>query len=112
MIETILTKAKTFGDKKWHQLTFDYGLYASYFLMIFALTGILTIDPKYINLLETIIQLYVAIFLMLKFNPIVRNKGDMTKFDRKIAWSAGVFLFLSSTVFATAKAFVKTNVHV
>ena len=74
MLKSILEYARDYGDKKWHQTTFQYIRYAVYIVTAIAFTGVVTIDPKYIYILETIIEVYVAIFLMLKFNPLVEHK--------------------------------------
>ena len=93
MLKSILEYARDYGDKKWHQSTFQYIRYAVYIVTAIAFTGVVTIDSKYIYILETIIEVYVAIFLMLKFNPLIEHKKSLSAFDRQIAWTAGVFLF-------------------
>ena len=45
------------------------------------------------------LKIYVALFLIIKFNPFT-NKTPFTQFDRRIAFQAGVFL-LSTTILNT-----------
>jgi len=40
--------------------------------------------------------------LMIRFNPFV-TVNKMTTFDKELAWNAGVFLFLSSTIVVAVK---------
>lgn len=96
MIKQLLEYANYYSTKKWHQDTFQYIRYAFYIITIITFTGIMSVDPKYLNVLEAIIQVYIAAFLMVKFNPLVKSKKDMSDFDRQIAYTAGVFLFFTS----------------
>ena len=73
-------------------------------IAIITFTGVMTIDPSYIDVLDAIIQLYVAGFLMIKFNPLVKHKKELSTFDRQIAYTAGVFLFFTSVLGASLKA--------
>ena len=104
MIKQLLEYAKNYGDQKWHQNTFQYIRYAFYIIAIITFTGVMTIDPSYIDILEAVIQLYVAGFLMIKFNPLVKHKKELSAFDRQIAYTAGVFLFFTSVLGASLKA--------
>ena len=85
--------------QKLHQQLFLYGLYLSYFLFFIALTGVAKVSPDYLESLESGLKYYVAIFLILRFNPWARdNKTDSAAFDRRVAFSAGTFLLLSSAL--------------
>ena len=65
-------------------------------LYLIAVTGIVIVDSNYITLLDNIIKFCVSIFLIIKFNPITSE--DINKFDKKIVFTAGMFLFLSSSI--------------
>jgi hypothetical protein len=43
------------------------------------------------------IALYISIFLIYRFNPITDRK-EFSSLDKRIAFSAGVFLLMSSTI--------------
>jgi len=79
-----------------------YGLYTSYFLFFIAFTGIIAISPGYLSTLEDYMKYYVCFFLLLRFNPWVskniRNKPEEAEFDRRIAFSAGIFLLFTTTL--------------
>ena len=84
----------------WHKGPYKYGVYISYLLFFIAFTGIIAISPSYLNTLEQIIKYYISIFLIIRFNPWVSKKIKYTpekgEFDRDIAFSAGVFLLLTT----------------
>jgi hypothetical protein len=80
-----------------HQNIFYTALYLSYFLYIIAFFKIESYDPKYLELLDTIIKYYVIIFLLLRFNPFVKQKFN--EFDRTIVFSSAIFL-LTTTAFS------------
>ena len=101
----LLNKLQSYGDKPIHKHAFDVMIYGSYILYAIALTGVLSLNPQYLSTLEMVTQLYISLFLILRFNPLVK-KSTMTQLDKKIAYSAGVFLLLSSTVSTVAKSFI------
>ena len=74
---------------------------------IAALYGVFLFNPTYINALDTVTKLFVAIFLIIRFNPFTNVL--MTKFDKQIALSAGIFLLLTSTLTATIKEYLLVN---
>ena len=79
-------------------------------LYIIALTGILNYNPIYLTTLDTIIKLYVAIFLIVRFNPFVEIV--MTKFDKQFAWSGGILLLLSSTITVAFKSYITSKIPI
>lgn len=98
------------GDSSLHQSAFMYALYASYVLVAIAITGVVHLDPAYLDTIETFIKFYVSIFLMARFNPLVRTK--FTPFDAMIAWSAGLFLFVTTSVFQIVEATVYKQINI
>ena len=90
---------KTLINSKWHRNIYIYAIYASYVLIIIAFTGFFYISPKYLTTLEDWIKYYVIAFLLLRFNPWISNIKDRrenAEVDRKIAFSAGIFLLLTT----------------
>ena len=67
--------------------------YLVYGLLAF---GIISNYPQYLSLFDNFIKIYISLFLLLRFNPLRRIK--FTELDRKIAFSAGVFIFTTSTL--------------
>ena len=97
-----------FSESSWHQKIFIYGLYLSYLLYFFAISGIVYYNPNYLHSLETFIKYYVAIILLIRFNPFIAKENVKvdTDFDRRVAFSAGAFLLLSSSTIDYIKNFI------
>lgn len=102
-------------DKDWHKNAFIFGLYFSYVLYFFALTGIIVGAPKYLTILHTILIYYISFFLIMKFNPYVRYSGNYKrenhKFERKIAYYSGVFLLLTTSFTAYFQNEFKAQIY-
>lgn len=87
--------------QKYHHSIFEYMLYASYILFAIAFTGVYNVDPTYLTTLNTLIKYYVCIFLLITFNPYIEMKPsscEETEFNRKIVFSAGIFLLLTTGI--------------
>ena len=111
MLRYISTLLEKIGDLLGHpisQTAFFYGVYASYILFFIAFFGVASIDPSYIQVLEAAMKTYVALFLVLRFNPLVRERP--TKLDRQIAYSAGLFLLVTTSVGILAQTYLKSFV--
>ena len=67
--------------------------YVMYFL--FAL-GFANNAPKYLNDLNYYVTMYISIFLLWRFNMF--RKIEFNELDRKIAFSAGLFLFTTTAL--------------
>ena len=62
--------------------------------MLIAL-GLSATAPKYLSFLDYYVKIYVSLFLILRFNPFRHVK--FTSLDKKIAFSAGVFILFATT---------------
>tara|TARA_B100002051_G_C16743261_1_gene645730 strand:- start:5229 stop:5579 length:351 start_codon:yes stop_codon:yes gene_type:complete len=95
----------------WHKNIFVKGLYLSYALFLLAFTGIMKVDPTYLSTLEAGLRYYVCFFLIVRFNPLSRKRAANTKasieFDRRVAYSAGIFLLLTTALTQTASAHIR-----
>jgi hypothetical protein len=69
---------------------FDIVVYLSWFLYIAIFLGLSSNAPEYLYILQTIVKIYVSLFLIYRFNPFRHVK--FTQLDTKIAFSAGLFL--------------------
>jgi len=69
---------------------FNFVLYLSYFLYFLFAIGFANNAPEYLAPLEYYTKVYIGLFLLLRFNPFRTVK--FTKLDKKIAFSAGVFI--------------------
>ena len=90
-------------DLSFHKKAFLYGKSLSFILFILAFGGIVVAAPQYLDLLGLILRYYVCAFLLIRFNPIFEIKTRDHDFERKVAFSAGVFLFLTTTMTTLAQ---------
>jgi len=97
----ILDKLQSYGDMSIHKHAINFMTYGSYLLYAIAFSGVLSLNPDYLLILETITQVYISLFLIIRFNPLVK-KSTMTALDRNMAYRAGIFLFLSSAATSAA----------
>jgi uncharacterized BrkB/YihY/UPF0761 family membrane protein len=75
---------------------YDKIIYFTYFLMIVSALGMSEYAPKYLSQLHSIVNIYICIFLIWRFNPF-RKKIKFHDLDRRVAFSAGLFI-LTTTV--------------
>ena len=91
-----------------------YGMYLSYFLFFAAFTGVIAISPQYLSLLNDFIIYYISLFLIIRFNPwtskYIKHTRENTEYERKIAYSAGIFLLLTTGAVKIAKKYTKDNI--
>lgn len=83
---------------KFYENLFLYGLKLSYVLYFLAILGISSLAPKYLSNLRIILKIYIALLLIYFYNPITYKEKKFTDFDRQLAFSAGIFLLLSTTL--------------
>lgn len=76
---------------------FNIFIYISYFLIILSFLGLSTSAPKYLENLDYYIRIYICLFLIWRFNPL-RHVDKFTDLDRKIAFSAGVFILTTTAL--------------
>lgn len=98
----MLKSIKKLLASSWHREIYNNIIYISYIFFAFAFTGITVVSPSYLNVLEIVIKYYVCFFLLLRFNPLVskhiKYTREIAEFDRRIAFSAGVFLIFTTTL--------------
>lgn len=82
---------------KWQEKIFDFIIYSSYILIIISALGLSETAPKYLQSLDYYIRVYTCLFLIWRFNPF-RSSFDFTELDRKIAFSAGVFILTTTAL--------------
>jgi len=93
---------------KYHEYIFDLVLYTTYFLYILAALGLSAAAPQYLSTLDYYIKIYVALFLIYRFNPLRTIK--FTSLDKKIAFSAGFFVLATTTLNQILETF-KSELH-
>tara|TARA_B100001109_G_scaffold146629_1_gene119373 strand:+ start:131 stop:454 length:324 start_codon:yes stop_codon:yes gene_type:complete len=92
---------------KLYQNILLYGLNFSYVLYFFAMLGISSLAPQYLSRLRIFLKIYVALLLIYFYNPLTYKEKKFTDFDRKLAFSAGIFLLLSTTIVDSIEIFLK-----
>jgi hypothetical protein len=80
---------------------FQYNLfifitYLSWFLYIIIALGLSINAPEYLYVLQYYIKIYISLFLVLRFNPFINI--EFTKLDKKIVFSAGLFLLATTAI--------------
>lgn len=82
---------------KWQERLFDTIIFISYILITISALGLYRIEPKYIDTLDYYVRVYICLFLIWRFNPL-RSYYEFTRLDRKIAFSAGVFILTTTAL--------------
>ena len=75
---------------------FNIVIYLSYTLIILSSLGFSQSAPKYLEILDYYVRIYICLFLIWRFNPF-RTYYEFTDLDRKIAFTAGAFI-LTTTI--------------
>jgi hypothetical protein len=81
----------------WQERLFNIFIYVSYFLIIISSLGLSETAPKYLKYLDYYLRIYICLFLMWRFNPL-RSHYEFTDLDRKIAFSAGLFILTTTAL--------------
>ena len=81
---------------KFQSKFFDLFIVVSWILMIISALGLSQAAPKYLYDLDYYVRIYICLFLIWRFHPF-RSHYEFTDLDRKIAFSAGMFI-LTTTV--------------
>ena len=81
---------------KFQERIFDIIVYISYALIILSYLGLSRYNPAFLDDINNYTRIYICLFLLWRFNPF-RHLDKFTNLDRKIAFSAGVFI-LTTTV--------------
>jgi hypothetical protein len=76
---------------------FNLFIIISWFLIIISALGFSQSAPKFLEDLDYYIRIYICLFLMWRFNPL-RYHYEFTDLDRKIAFSAGLFMLTTTAL--------------
>jgi len=76
---------------------FNIFIYTSYTLIFISFLGLSDAAPKYLSGLDYYVRIYICLFLIWRFNPF-RKIVEFTNLDRKIAFSAGLFIFTTTVL--------------
>ena len=81
------------------ETAFDIFIIISYFLTFIYIVGIYKNADNYLKIIDYYVRIYICLFLIWRFHPF-SNTNTFTKLDKKIAFSAGLFIF-STTILST-----------
>jgi cytochrome c biogenesis protein CcdA len=81
---------------KFQDFWFNIFIVTTYSLYILFAVGIFKSAPQYLETLDYYVKIYISLFLLWRFNPF--RTINFTELDRKISFSAGVFLFTTSAI--------------
>jgi len=81
---------------KFQNKFFDLFIIISWILLIISALGLSQSAPKFLEELDYYVRIYICLFLIWRFHPF-RSHYEFTDLDRKIAFSAGMFI-LTTTV--------------
>lgn len=82
---------------KYQNEFFNIFIVLSYILIILSFLGFSNTAQSYLVTIDYYVRIYICLFLIWRFNPI-RKLDKFTDLDRKIAFSAGIFI-LTTTAF-------------
>ena len=80
-----------------HEKIFTAVLFISYMLIFVSFFGLSNSAPEYLATLDYYIRVYTCLFLIWRFNPF-RTLVKFTELDRKITFSAGLFILTTTTL--------------
>jgi len=80
----------------YQNLFFNIFITVSYILIFVSALGFST-SVKYSQDLDYYVRIYICLFLLWRFNPIFPLK-EFTNLDRKIAFSAGLFILTTTAL--------------
>lgn len=94
---------------KYQEYMFNIIICITYILIVLSSLGLSMEAPVYLSNLDYYVRIYICLFLIWRFNPL-RTKYEFTDLDRKIAFSAGVFILTTTALnqyLETIKSFFK-----
>ena len=96
----VLLNLTKFTEQQWHYFIYNIFILLSLILMGLSVLDITTGYHKYVGIIDTIIKYYIGIILIVRFNPYneCQNTIASKKFDRTLAFSAGLLLVSSETI--------------
>jgi hypothetical protein len=107
----MISYIKNFFNSKWHKQLFIYALYLSYLLIFISLTGAVSWAPEYLSIIQKYIIYYISILLIGRFNPYM-NITTFDKYDKRIIFSAGITLLLTTSAVHVFENYIVTKLHI
>ena len=73
---------------------FNVFICLSYILILLSCFGL---SYSYLNIIDYYVRIYICLFLIWRFHPF-KKKYEFTDLDRKIAFSAGIFILTTTII--------------
>jgi hypothetical protein len=90
----MLTKKNIYGIQ---EKLFDIFIIISWILVVISALGFSQDASKFLQDLDYYVRIYICLFLIWRFNPFKRHY-EFTNLDRKIAFSAGMFILTTTAL--------------
>jgi hypothetical protein len=88
-------------NKKLYNFEVNFIKYFSFitkFTVILFIVGFFQSKPTYIIQINFVVKVVLALFLIYRFNSYRKHKIEFTELDRKVCYSAGIYIILISFV--------------
>ena len=85
---------------------FNITLILTYLLMALIIVGGFDSAEKYLSDIQYYLKIYVCLFLIYRFNPL-RKVQECTYFDRRVAFSSGLFLLFATLINEVLLVYIK-----
>jgi len=76
---------------------FNIFIFITYLFILLSFLGLSNYTPKYLEEIDYYVRIYICLFLIWRFNPF-RKLDAFTNLDRKIAFSAGLFIITTTAL--------------
>ena len=86
---------------------FNLSIAAVYLLTFITMLGVSKLAPEYLSMLRASIQVYVGLFLLYRFHPFRTSKAIFSELDRKVAYTAGIFITMTTILGSTLNRYIE-----
>jgi hypothetical protein len=86
-------------------ISFTLVIISFYILYAVSILGFSRNASDYIQTLDYYVKIYVSLFLIYRFNPL-RSRIQFTELDRKIVFSAGLFILTTTAISSIAMQYL------
>lgn len=93
-------------------ILFDIALIIWFVLLMLTYFHVFKSAPYYLDLINTVIKIYISLFLLWRFNDF--RKVEFTNLDKKIIFNGALYLFFSTVlvkIIVNKLASVDADVH-
>ena len=78
-----------------YEKVYNYGSVLFVILYVVTIIGVWRDSPKYLQIVDDTFKIFIGLLLIYIFNPM--SKQPVTQFHKKIVFSAGIMILLSSS---------------